>query len=94
MEFNINIKGNRIPTVQSQKILGLVFDSLHLFNSHATYTLKGQKPEIVFKPHAGSLWGMDKETIVGTQKAIGRFLFNCAEPVYTLFLSDTQWRVL
>ena len=37
---------------------------------------------------------MDKETIIATYKAVGRSLLNYAAPIWTSFLSDTQWRAL
>ena len=37
---------------------------------------------------------MDKETIVNSYKAIGRSVVNYAAPIWTTFLSDTQWNRL
>ena len=45
-------------------------------------------------PKGTSKYYMDKETIIATSKAIGRSLINYATPIWTSFLSNTQWRIL
>ena len=43
------------------------------------------------KALAGTAWGKDKETLVATYKTSCRSVINYSAPVWTPFLSETQW---
>ncbi len=94
-ELNVVIDGEKVPTVKKPKFLGITFDNLLSFKQHATdLKTKVQVKNNVLKALAGSDWGMEKETIVNTYKAIGRPLLNYCCNIWTPSLSETSWKNL
>ncbi|XP_017491780.1 PREDICTED: uncharacterized protein LOC108379925 [Rhagoletis zephyria] len=93
--MDVYVDGNKIPTVNHPKILGVTFDSLFSFSAHASATCENMRARNkVLQSLAGSTCGADKETLLTTYKAIGRSVANYAPPVWTAGTSDTQWRNL
>ena len=80
--LNVKVEDNIISTVRYPRILGVTFDNLLHFAAHATViNAKMRRRNKVLKALAGTTWGMDKETIITTYKAIGRSLLNYAAPI-------------
>ena len=48
----------------------------------------------ILKALAGTSWGKEKETLLTTYKAIGGSLINYAAPVWSPFVSQTNWDTL
>ncbi|XP_017471492.1 PREDICTED: uncharacterized protein LOC108362858 [Rhagoletis zephyria] len=95
LELDVYVNGNKIPTVNHPKILGVTFDSLFSFSAHASATCEKMRARNkVLKSLAGSTWGALKETLLTAYKAIGRSVANYAAPVWTAGTSDTQRRNL
>ena len=93
--LNVNAEDNIILTIRYQRILGITFDNLLHFAAHATdINANMRRRNKVLKELAGTAWGMDKETIVTTYKAIERSLLNYVAPIWISFLTDTQWRAV
>ena len=91
----VHINGDPIPTVNNPRILGVTFDNLLTFSHHAKDICnKVSRRNRVLRALAGTSWGKDKEILVTTYKAIGRSIINYAAPVWTSFLSNTQWNNL
>ncbi|XP_037827577.1 uncharacterized protein LOC119615640 [Lucilia sericata] len=95
LELDVTVDGEKIPTVNHPKILGVTFDSLLMSSAHTTAICnKMRSRNKVLKSLAGSTWGMDKETLLTTYQTIGRSVVNYAAPVWTPRVSDTQWKKL
>ncbi|XP_037819861.1 uncharacterized protein LOC119609216 [Lucilia sericata] len=95
LELDVIVDGEKIPTVNHPKILGVTFDSLLMSSAHTTAICnKMRSRNKVLKSLAGSTWGMDKETLLTTYQTIGRSVVNYAAPVWTPRVSDTQWKKL
>lgn len=88
----IKIKDKEVPTTKTPKLLGLNLDNKLSFGHH----VKLLKEKVINKNNvlkclAGSSWGKDKEVLIDTYKALGRSTLNYAAPVWTPFLSTTNW---
>ncbi|XP_046803758.1 uncharacterized protein LOC124419191 [Lucilia cuprina] len=95
LELDVTVDGEKIPTVNHPKILGVTFDSLLMSSAHTTAICnKMRSRNKVLKSLAGSTWGMDKEILLTTYQTIGRSVVNYAAPVWTPRFSDTQWKKL
>lgn len=71
--LNIEINGNLVPTIQYPKILGITFDPLLTCSKQATI--------VNANPIVGCNWGKEKETLLTTYKAIGRYFANYDAPL-------------
>ena len=90
--LDVKIDGEKVPTVQKPKFLGITFDNLLSFKQHATdLKTKIQSKNNILKALTGSDWGKEKETIVNTYKAIGRSQSNYCCHIWTPALSNTSW---
>ncbi|XP_046803859.1 uncharacterized protein LOC124419270 [Lucilia cuprina] len=95
LELDVTVDGEKIPTVNHPKILGVTFDSLLMSSAHTTAICnKMRSRNKVINSLAGSTWGMDKETLLTTYQTIGRSVVNYAAPVWTPRVSDTKWKKL
>ena len=95
VDLDVSIDGARIPTVKNPKVLGVTFDPMLSFAKHVELTKsKVKSRNNVLKSLAGSTWGMDKEVLATTYKAIGRPVLNYAAPIWAPGLSDTRWNDL
>ena len=93
--LNVQINGVVIPTSKKTKVLGVIFDNMFTFAAHAESTRdKVKKRNNVLKSLAGTSWGMDKECLLLTYKAISRAIINYAAPIWTPGISDTWWKML
>ena len=94
-DLPIYINGEKVPTERHPKILGVHLDSMFNFGYHSKQMKeKVQSKNNILKCLAGSTWGKDKEVLLDTYKAIGRSIFNYAAPIYTPFLSKSNWNEL
>ena len=90
--LEVYIDDERVPTVKYPKILVVTFDNLQTFAKQSANVCKSvSSRNRALKALAGTSWGKDKETIVSTYKTSCRSVINCCAPVWTPFLSDTQW---
>ncbi|XP_049309889.1 uncharacterized protein LOC125777864 [Bactrocera dorsalis] len=95
LELSIAVVGDKIPSINNPKILGVTFDSQCFFTPHTTAIIaKVQSRNKILKSLAGSTWVNDKETLLGTYKAIGRPVLNYAIPIRSPVCSGTQVKKL
>ena len=91
----ISIKNTAIPTTKEAKILGVTFDPLLTFNKHVkNVQTKVKQRNNILKALAGSTWGKQKELLLDTYKSIGRSVMNYAAPVWSPYVSKTNWSAL
>ena len=95
LELPIYIDGEKVPTINDPKILGVTLDPQLSFKTH-TKDLKSKisKRNNVLRALSGSSWGKDKETLVTTFKATSQSLLNYCCPIFTPTLSDSNWNEL
>ena len=94
-KLDIKMDGKEVPTERHPKILGLTFDNMLNFGKHVKILKERvQSRNNVLKCLAGSTWGKEKEVLLDTYKATGRSILNYAAPVWTPFLSKTNWSEL
>ena len=95
IDLPIFIDGVKVPTVKDPKILGVTLDPLLTFRTHAQNIKKKlTSRNNVLKALAGSTWGMEKEVLLTTYKAISKPLINYCAPIWTPTLCDSQWQEL
>ena len=95
LSLPIKIGNTAVPTVRNPKILGTYLDPLLNFNAHSTYVRdRVAKRNNILKALAGTTWGMDKEVILSTYKAIGRSIYSYCAPIWTPSLCNTRWTEL
>ena len=95
LDLPIYIDGDKIPTVNHPKILGVTLDPQLNFNTHAKLLKnKINSKNNMLKALAGSSWGKDKKTLQITYKATGQSLLNYCAPIWTPTLSETNWKEL
>ena len=93
--LNIKMDDTTVPTVKNPKILGLTFDNMLNFGPHCkNIKERVQSRNNVLKCLAGSTWGKEKETLLDTYKATGRSILNYAAPIWTPYISPTNWNEL
>ena len=93
--LDIEIDGEKVPTVSKPKFLGITYDSLLSFRQHTTnLKTKLQSRNNILKALSGTSWGKEKEVITSTYKAIGQSLINYCCPIWTPSLSETSWQSL
>ena len=93
--LDIKIDGKAVPRVQNPCILGVTFDPLFNFGTHVKHLKeKVNNRNNILKALAGTSWGKEKETLLTTYKAIGGSLINYAAPVWSPFVSQTNWDTL
>ena len=91
--LDININGQKVPTIKDPKILGVTYDPLLTFKNHATNLKEKLKSKNnILKALSGTSWGKDKECLLTTFKATSKSLINYCAPVWTPSLSDTNWQ--
>ena len=94
-DLPIFINGQKVPTVKQPKILGVTFDNLFTFRHHATnIKTKVQSRNNILKALAGTTWGMEKEILLQTYKAIGQSILNYCCPIWGPNLCDSKWSEL
>ena len=95
IQLPIFINGSLVPTIQKPKLLGVTLDSMFTFKHHAINTVnKLQNRNNILKALAGTSWGMSKEVLLTTYKAIGQSILNYGCPIWTPALSKTHWENL
>ena len=89
----VYINGTKLPLEKTPKLLGVIFDTMFTFSSHAkAVASKMQQRNNVLRALAGSNWGQDKETMTISYKAVGRSVANYAAPVWTPNLKPTGFQ--
>ena len=93
--LNIKMDNKPVPTTKNPKILGLTFDNMLNFGAHCkNIKERVQSRNNVLKCLAGSTWGKEKEILLDTYKATGRSILNYASPIWTPYLSQSNWNEL
>ena len=93
--LDIEINGEKVPSVRHPKFLGVTYDNLFFFNHHAKeLRTKLNAKNNMLKALSGTTWGKEKEVISSTYKAIGQSLFNYCCPIFTPTFSDASWEKL
>ena len=76
----IKIAASELPLVRSPKLLGVYLDIYFSFNKHCVQVAnRFSKRNNVLKALAGTNWGQQKETLLMTNKALGRSIANYAD---------------
>lgn len=92
---NVIVNNSQLPLNHNPKILGVVLDPKLSLAAHTTYAAqKARKRVSVLKALAGPNWGLDKDTLTTTYKAIGRSVISYAAPAWSSLPSDTGWSKL
>ncbi|XP_073831776.1 uncharacterized protein [Musca autumnalis] len=92
LPLNVQVDGAIIPTTNYPNVLGVTFDSMYKSSQHTTAICdKLRNRNKVHKSLAGSTWGADKETLLTTCNAIGKFVVSYAASAWFANVSDTQW---
>ena len=91
--LKIEVESNRIPTEKHPKLLGVTFEPMYRFGSHAkTVVDRVAKRNNVLCALARSSWVKDKELPLTTYKATGRAIINYAAPVWSPGQADSHWQ--
>ena len=94
-KLNISINGISVPSVQQPKFLGVTFDNLLTFKHHATNVKSRVKSRNnILKSLSGTTWGLEKETLLTTFKAIGQSVIDYCSPIWAPNLADINWNHL
>ncbi len=84
-----------LPLDKTPKILGVTFDTHFTFTPHCqTVIKKASKRITILKALAGTSWGQHKETILATYKTICRPVYNYAAPIWSPYLSNSNFNRL
>jgi hypothetical protein len=90
-QLRLHINNTLIPTVQHPKILGLTLDPKLNYGEHIKTTKeKAQKTTNILKALTSTTWGLQKETLVRTYKAITLPVLEYASPVWSPATSATN----
>ena len=88
----ILIQDSQLPLVQCSRILGVYLDTSLLFNKHSGYVAERVcSRNNILKALAGTSWGQKKETLLMTNKAVGRSIINYVAPVWSTNLRATNY---
>ena len=91
-DLPIYINNEKVPTVKKPKILGVTFDNLLSFRTHAMEVKnKVQSRNNILKALAGTSWGKEKEILVSTYKSIGQSTINYCCPIWGPNLCESMW---
>ena len=89
------IKNKPVKLDRNPKLLGVHFETMHFFSSHATLTAaKAKKKVNVLKALAGTDWGQDKQTLIIMYKSIVRSVLEYGSPIWSPAISETSWTKL
>ena len=87
----IPLGGDILPLERNPKILGVTFDPHFHFHKQAEAIEKKAKQRLpLLKALTGTTWGQQKETLIGTYKALIDSLFSYAAPVWYPNASKTS----
>lgn len=90
-ELDIRIDGQRVPTVKNPKILGVTMDNGLTWTAHKDNLKKKlHERNNLLKSLASTSWGVDKETVCTTYKALGQSLLNYAAPIWSPSMSASN----
>ena len=93
MHPDITLEDTQIPLELSPKILGVIMDPSISFHKHCTYVSdRINKKNNMLKALAGLSWGQDKETLLLTYTALGKFIASYAAPVWSTNASDASFK--
>ena len=81
---NITFEDTQLPLERNPKILGVLMDPSLSFHNQCNYvTDRIDKRHSMLKAMAGSSWGQDKETLLLTYNAFGKYIACYAAPVWS-----------
>ena len=93
MHPDITLEDTQLPLERSPKILGVILDPSISFHKHCNYVSNRiDKRNNMLKALAGSSWGQDKETLLMTYNALGKYIANYAAPVRSTNASDLSFK--
>ena len=82
-----------ITLERSPKILGVIMDPSLSFHKHYNYVLdRNDKRNNMLKALVGSSWGQDKDTILLTYNAMGKYIASYAAPVWSTNAIDSSFK--
>ena len=89
------IKNKPVKLDRNPKLLGVHFETMQFFSSHATLTAaKAKKKVNVLNVMAGTDWGQDKQTLIITYKTIVRSVLEYGSPIWSPAINETSWTKL
>ena len=78
---------------RSPKILGMIMDLSLSFHKHCNYVIdRIDKRNNMLKMLAGSSWEQEKETLLLTYNALGKYIASYAAPVWSTNASDSSFK--
>ena len=93
MHPDITLEDTQLPLERSPKIQGVIMNPSISFHKHCNYVsdmiVKGNN---MLKALAGSSWGHDKETLLMTYNALGKFIANYTAPAWSTNASDSSFK--
>ena len=88
---DITLEDTQLPLERSPKILGVIMDTSLSFHKHCNYvTYRIDKRNNMLKALSGSSWGQEKETLLLTYNALGKYVASYAAPVWSTNASDSS----
>ena len=89
----ITLEDTQPPLERSPKILGVIMDPSLSFHKHCNYVSdRIDKRYNMLKLLAASSWGQDKETLLLTYNALGKYIASYAAPVWITNASDSSFK--
>ena len=93
MHRYITLEDTQLPLERSPKILGVITDPSISFHKHCNYVSNRiDKRNNMLKALTGSSWGQDKETLLMTYNALGKYIANYAAPVWSTNARDSNFK--
>ena len=86
MHPHITLEDTQLPLERSPKILGVIMDPSISFHKHCNYVSdRIDKRNKMLKALAGSSWGHDKDTLLLTYNALGKYILSYTAPVWSRY---------
>jgi hypothetical protein len=90
-QTNLSLNNHTLNTNNSNKILGLTFDTQHTFTQHINKACTQAEQTLnILKALTSTHWGKQKETIINTYKAITLPILEYANTIWSPIISDTN----
>ena len=90
---DINLEDTQLPLERSPKILGVIMDQSLSLHKHCNYVSdRLDKRNNMLHALAGSSWEQEKDTLLLTYNALGKYIANYAAPVWSINASDSSFK--
>ena len=89
----ITLEDTQLPLERSPKILEVIMDPYISFHKHCNYVSdRIDKRNNMLKALARLSWGQNKETLLLTYNALGKYIASYATPVWSTNASDSSFK--